>query len=62
MLGARVRGFDRDFLRALAGAARQGRLVLGQVQHSDQPIQPAPGQRIAVGQQRNIRALNAYTA
>ena len=25
------------------------------------PIQPSPGQRIAVGQQRNIRALNAYS-
>lgn len=60
-LGGRVRGFDRDFLRALAGAARQDKLVLGQVQHSDQPIQPASGQRIAVGQQRNIRALNAYS-
>lgn len=60
-LGARVRGFDRDYLRALAGAARDGRLVLGQVQHSDRPIQPSPGQRVAVGQQRNIRALNAYS-
>jgi len=60
-LGARVRGFDRDYLRALAAAARDGKLVLGQVQHSDQPIRPSPGQRIAVGQLRNIRALNAYT-
>ncbi len=60
-LGARVRGFDRDYLRALAGAARNGKLVLGQVQHSNQPIQPSPGQRIAVGQQRNIRALNAFS-
>lgn len=60
-LGARVRGFDRDYLRALAGAAHDGRLVLGQVQHSDRPIQPSPGQRVAVGQQRNIRPLNAHT-
>lgn len=60
-LGARVRGFDRDYLRALAVAARSGRLVLGQVQHSDKPIQPSPGQRVAVGQQRNIRGLNAYS-
>jgi class 3 adenylate cyclase len=59
-LGARVRGFDRDYLRALAAAARAGKLVLGQVQHQDHPIVPSPGQRIAVGQQRNIRALNAY--
>ena len=59
-LGTRVRGLDRDYLRALAGAARDGKLVLGQVQHSDQPIQPSPGQRVAVGQQRNIRPLNAF--
>ena len=60
-LGARVRGFDRDYLRALAQAARDGKLVLGQVQHSDKPIQPSPAQRVAVGQQRNIRALNAHS-
>jgi len=59
-LGARVRGFDRDFLQALARNARAGKVVLGQVQHQDHPIQPSPGQRIAVGQQRNIRFLNAY--
>ncbi len=59
-LGARVRGFDRDYLRALALAARSGKLVLGQVQHQDHPIVPSPGQRTAVGQQRNIRALNVY--
>ncbi|MGE0154550.1 MAG: adenylate/guanylate cyclase domain-containing protein [Reyranellaceae bacterium] len=59
-LGARVRGFDRDFLRALALAARSDKVVLGQVQHSDHPILPAPGQRVAVGQQRNIRALNVH--
>lgn len=59
-LGARVRGFDRDFLRALALAARSGKVVLGHVQHSE-PILPAPGQRIAVGHARNIRALNFYS-
>ena len=36
-LGARVRGFDRDYLRALALGARAGKVVLGQVQHQDQP-------------------------
>lgn len=61
IVGARLRGFDRDFLRALALAARDGKVVLGEVQHRDQPIRPSPGQRIAVGQQRNIRALNAYS-
>ena len=59
-LGARVRGFDRDFLQTLARNARAGKIVLGQVQHQDHPIQPSPGQRIAVGQQRNIRFLNAH--
>lgn len=59
-LGARVRGFDRDYLRALALAARAGKVVLGQIQHT-QPILPAPGQRIAVGHMRNIRALNVHS-
>jgi class 3 adenylate cyclase len=61
MLGTRMRGFDRDFLRALATAARDGKMVLGEVQHGVEPIRPSPGQRIAVGQQRNIRVLNAYS-
>ena len=60
-LGAKVRGFDGDFLRTLAIEARAGKVVLGEVQHRDYPILPAPGQRIAVGQQRNIRTLNTYT-
>ncbi len=59
-LGARLRGFDRDFLRALALAARDGKVVLGEIQHRDLPILPSPGQRAAVGYQRNIRALNVY--
>jgi class 3 adenylate cyclase len=60
-VGANLRGFDRDFLRALALAARDGKVVLGEVQLGAHPIVPAPGQRFAVGQQRNIRAINAYT-
>lgn len=60
-LGARVRGFDRDYLRALAIGARAGKVVLGQVQHQEHPVQPSPGQRAAVGFGANIRALNAYT-
>jgi len=59
-LGARIHGFDRDWLRALSAAAKQGKVVLGQVQFRGQPIRPSPGQRIAVGQQKNIRPLNAY--
>jgi serine phosphatase RsbU (regulator of sigma subunit) len=59
-LGARLGGFDRDFLRALALGARAGKIVLGEVQHQDNPVLPSPGQRAAVGFGRNIRALNAY--
>jgi serine phosphatase RsbU (regulator of sigma subunit)/CHASE2 domain-containing sensor protein len=57
-LGAKLRGFDRDYLRALALGARAGKLVLGQVQHQNKPLLPSPGQRAAVGQGLNIRALN----
>jgi serine phosphatase RsbU (regulator of sigma subunit) len=59
-LGARLRGFDRDYLRALALGARAGKVVLGEVQHQDEPVLPSPGQRAAVGFGRNIRSLNAY--
>ncbi|WP_442895625.1 adenylate/guanylate cyclase domain-containing protein [Bradyrhizobium sp. AZCC 1719] len=57
MLGEKVRGFDRDFLRALAGGAAKGKVVLGEVL-GDRPILPSPGQRIAVRQ--NIRPLNDH--
>jgi adenylate cyclase len=60
MLGEKVRGFDRDFLRALATASTSGRVVLGEILRSEQPIRPSPGQRIAVRQQQNIRPLNVY--
>ena len=59
-LGGRLRGFDRDFLRALALGARDGKVVLGEAQHRDFPILPSPAQRIAVGQTANIRSLNVY--
>lgn len=61
VVGSRLRGFDRDFLRALNATAGAGKLVLGEVQHRDEPIRPAAGQRFAVGHQRNIRSLNAYS-
>lgn len=60
-LGARVHGFDREFLRALALGARAGKVVLGETQHQDQPVLPSPGQRAAVGFGRNIRPLNVYS-
>ena len=61
MLGEKVRGFDRDFLRALAGASATGKVVLGEVLGGNQPVRPSPGQRIAVRQQQNIRPLNVHT-
>ena len=57
LLGARMRGFDRAFLRSLASGSSAGKVVLGEVLGGDRP---SPGQRIAVGQQKNIRALNVY--
>jgi len=57
LLGARVRGFDRAFLRSLSMGSSAGKVVLGEVLGGDRP---SPGQRIAVGQQKNIRALNVY--
>jgi len=61
MLGEKVRGFDRDFLRALAAAAATGKVVLGETLGGNQPVRPSPGQRIAVRQQQNIRPLNVHT-
>ncbi|WP_454626893.1 CHASE2 domain-containing protein [Bradyrhizobium cenepequi] len=60
VLGEKVRGFDRDFLRALASASTSGKVVLGEILRGDQPILPSPGQRIAVRQQQNIRPLNVH--
>jgi adenylate cyclase len=57
LLGARMRGFDRAFLRSLAKGSAAGKVVLGEVLGGDGPSR---GQRIAVGQQKNIRALNTY--
>lgn len=59
--GEKVRGFDRDFLRALAAASSGGKVVLGEVLRGEQPIRPSPGQRIAVRQQQNLRPLNVFT-
>jgi adenylate cyclase len=61
ILGAKLRGFDRPFLLSLRAAAGSGKVVLGEVLRSDGAIVPAPGQRIAVRQQQNIRPLNIYS-
>jgi adenylate cyclase len=60
-LGAKLRGFDRDFLRAVASAAGQGKLVLGEVQAQERPLAPSDAQRLAVSNRENIRPLNLYT-
>ncbi len=57
LLGARIRGFDRAFLRSLATGSLAGKVVLGEVLGGERP---SSGQRIAVGQQKNIRPLNVY--
>ena len=57
--GDKVRGFDREFLRALAAGSSAGKVVLGEMLRGNQPIRPSDGQRIVVRQ--NIRPLNDYT-
>jgi class 3 adenylate cyclase/CHASE2 domain-containing sensor protein len=59
LVGGRMRGFDRAFLRSLARGSSAGKVVLGEVLGGDD--RPSPGQRIAVGQQKNIRPLNTYS-
>jgi class 3 adenylate cyclase/CHASE2 domain-containing sensor protein len=53
-------GFERDFLRALRGAAEQERVVLAKVQHQQLPISPSRGQSIAVRAEENVRAVNLF--
>ena len=53
-LGDKTRGFDREFLRALAPAASAGKLVLGEAQLGDEPILPTAGQRLACGERGAI--------
>jgi class 3 adenylate cyclase/CHASE2 domain-containing sensor protein len=55
-----VPGYDRDFLRALRAGAREGRLILGKVQHGASPIRPFQGQGFAVGHDANIRSTNLF--
>ena len=60
VFGDKVRGFDRDFLRALAAGSAAGKVLLGEQLRGDQPLLPSPGQRVAVRQQQNIRPLNVF--
>jgi adenylate cyclase len=60
-LGAKLRGFDRDYLRALALSARAGKIVLGETESGGQSILPTAGQRLAAGGRANLRSLNVHT-
>jgi len=60
IFGDKVKGFDRDFLRALVAGAAAGKVLLGEQLRGDHPLLPTPGQRIAVRQQQNIRPLNVF--
>ena len=58
-LGARMKGFDRDYLIALRQMSDAGKLVLGQALNNDHPDVPYRAQQLAV---RNaVRTLNVYT-
>jgi adenylate cyclase len=57
-VGAKLRGFDRPFLRSLAAAAAAGKVVLGEALRDDGANAPTDGQRIAVRGFSNIRPLN----
>ncbi|MBR0969915.1 adenylate/guanylate cyclase domain-containing protein [Bradyrhizobium japonicum] len=58
-LGARMKGFDRDYLIALRQISDNGKLVLGEILSNDHPEPPYRAQQLAV--RNNVRALNVYT-
>ncbi|MBV9459631.1 MAG: adenylate/guanylate cyclase domain-containing protein, partial [Bradyrhizobium sp.] len=60
ILGAKLRGFDRPFLRSLAAGAAAGKVVLGELWRAEGAFSPSAGQSIAVRRQQNIRPLNVY--
>lgn len=58
-LGARMRGFDREYLIALRQISDNGKLVLGEILSNDRPEPPYRAQLLAV--RNNVRALNVHT-
>ncbi|OKO89099.1 adenylate cyclase [Bradyrhizobium sp. NAS80.1] len=58
-LGARMKGFDRDYLIALRQISDTGKLVLGEILSNDHPEGPYRAQRLAA--KNNVRALNVNT-
>ncbi|WBL80265.1 adenylate/guanylate cyclase domain-containing protein [Bradyrhizobium xenonodulans] len=57
--GARLKGFDRDYLIALRQLSDNGKLLLGEILSNDHPDAPYPAQRFAV--KNSVRALNVHT-
>ncbi len=55
---SKFKGYDKPFLKTLYKYGRQGKLVLGKVQHFGKPVKPYPGHSFAVGNAKNIRLLN----
>jgi adenylate cyclase len=53
-----IRGYERDWLLALRRGAREGRIVLGKVQHQAEPLLPHVGALRIVGED-NVRSLHA---
>lgn len=53
-------GHDRPYLLALRRGGQSGRIVLGRIQHSAEPVAPHPSQVYAVGPE-NLRLLNLST-
>lgn len=51
--------YERPFLAALMKAAKNEQVILGKVQHSQNPVSPHFTQAFMVGGQKNIRSLNA---
>lgn len=51
-------GYEKPFLLSLMRGAKEGRVVLGKVQHGSRPVAPHPAQSMVVRHQSNIRALN----
>jgi adenylate cyclase len=57
-----VENFDRELRLALRAAAREGKVVLGKVQHQTDPIEPFPGliRAVSTGESRNVLSTNMF--
>ena len=57
-LESRFPGIDRELLKSLHRGSREGRIVLGEILHGQERIEPFPGYRAVVGFEKNIRPLD----